>query len=194
VTSKTDYCVYKLQSPDNKIYIGATKNIKRRINDHKNGNKCTKLQDAIKLFGFHSFELKIEISGLTKEEAFKKENELILALNSIYPNGYNLTTGGLNCQYSEISKNKMSEKNNKIAWNKGIELSEKHKLNLSKSHKNIKQSPETIEKRVSKLRGKPRSAELKNILSDKMKGRKFSDETLQRMSIAQKKRFSKDDI
>src|SRR4030066_2282671 len=41
-----------------------------------------------------------------------------------------------------------------VAWNKGLPQSEEHRKHNSESKKGKKQSPETVEKRASKLRGK----------------------------------------
>ena len=63
-----------------------------------------------------------------------------------------------------------------IPFNKGKELSDKHKKSLSISHIGLKFTPEQVEKRASKLRGKKRPV--------------FSKEWLENMSLASKKRFA----
>jgi len=53
--------IYKITSIKNKIYIGSTYNIKKRLNDYKNlyCKKQTKLYNSLKKYGFenHKFEI-----------------------------------------------------------------------------------------------------------------------------------------
>lgn len=83
-----------------KKYVGITNNYKKRW-----GNECsypTKeenrqiIQEAIHKYGKENFTFEILYSGLTIEEACKKEKELICFYNSLTKNngGYNVDEGG----------------------------------------------------------------------------------------------------
>lgn len=153
-----NYLVYKLTSPNGKSYIGRTKNYLKRCNDHKNGNKCRLLQDAIKEFGWHHFNHEILKDGLTLHQANLLEEFYIDFYQTLEPNGYNSQTGGIKTKFSEASKKRISDSHKgQIAWNKGKKLTPEHREKLRLSHLGKKQSKETVEKRVSKFRGKPRA-------------------------------------
>jgi len=192
--SQVEYIVYRITSPCGKSYIGRTKNYTKRLNDHKNGNKCALLQAAIAEFGWDNMQHQLLKFGLNLDEANMWEKHYIQHFNSIAPNGLNLQTGGINCSHSDISKEKMSKKlKGRRSWNKGKKLSPEHYENAKKSFfkKGIPLPKEVIEKRSSKLRGKPRDKEMMERLRQHSIGRKFSPETLQRMSEGQKRRQAK---
>ena len=68
--------------------------------------------------------------------------------------------------------------------NKGRVHTEESRKNMSDAHKGIKQSQETINKRISKCIGRKRSEETKQILSKLRKGLKLSEEWKQKLSEA----------
>ena len=106
------YTVYKHTSPSEKVYIGITcMNVEDRW---KNGNgykSCKLFNHAIKKYGWENIKHEILFSGLTKEEACKKEIELIEQYHSCDPKfGYNLEKGGYGeGKHSEETLQKMSE-------------------------------------------------------------------------------------
>lgn len=128
--------IYILENKINKKkYVGqTTKSLHRRIIEHKHTNSL--IGKAIKKYGEENFEKTIiEVSyELLNEEEIKK----IAELNTIYPNGYNLTTGGEGIKnptkevrekigrthrgkiVSLETRKKMSESDKgRIPWNKG---------------------------------------------------------------------------
>ena len=120
-----EYCVYKHTSPNGKVYIGITRQnpIKRWING-KGYAYNTHFYNAILKYGWNNFRHEILFTGLTREEACQKEQELISYYNSNNRKfGYNLTPGG-NAVSEEIV-----EKAN--AHKRGRPLSEMHKNALS---------------------------------------------------------------
>jgi group I intron endonuclease len=107
--------IYKLTSPSGRSYIGQTvRSIEERFKQHKNRAKlddnhgCVYLNAAIRKHGFDNFkhEILIEINNEFLDEY---EVKFIDTYNTMEPNGYNLTKGGRTTQYSEASKQKMSE-------------------------------------------------------------------------------------
>lgn len=171
------YCVYAhINKVDGKIYVGTTKYGDNPNKRWKNGNgyldrnqsgtyKQPHFAYAILKYGWDNFAHEIIVSNLTKEEADNFEKILVDKLklqDSRF--GYNIRSGGgSNGSLSDETRKKISKSN------KGKIFSEKHKLLLSKASKGAKQSKETIEKRVEKLRGKKRSEEYKKYMSERTK-------------------------
>ena len=103
-----NYCIYCYTNNINgKKYIGQSKDVTRRCHP-SNYKGCTKFYYAIEKYGWSNFTQTILAEGLTIEEANAKEEYFISLYNTI-ENGYNLKSGGLNCEYSESSRHKMSE-------------------------------------------------------------------------------------
>ena len=103
-------CIYRIYHKESgKSYIGQTHNIDRRIYEHfiKHGN-CRYLYNAIELHGADAFKWEIicEVS-----EALLDTLEIcyIKVLNTLAPNGYNLTTGGEGGKLSDETKRKRRE-------------------------------------------------------------------------------------
>ena len=103
-----NYCIYCYTNNINgKKYIGQSKDVTRRCHP-SNYKGCTKFYHAIEKYGWNNFTQTILADGLTIDEANIKEEYFISLYNTI-ENGYNLKSGGLNCEYSEDSIRKMSE-------------------------------------------------------------------------------------
>lgn len=68
----------------------------------------------------------------------------------------------------------------------GKKHSEETKRKISESHKGMKQTQETIEKRINKIVGHKTSEETKNRISKANKGRKYSKETCDNLSKIRK--------
>jgi len=143
--------IYKITSPSGKIYIGQSINIFKRWVYHKKlySNQTPKLYLSLKKYGFenHKFEI-IEICKI--EELNIKERYWQEYFNSI--------ENGLNCIYTKSNdkSGKLSEDTKrKISQSQmGKVISNECRIKLKLCNLNKKQSNETIEKRVSKLRGK----------------------------------------
>jgi group I intron endonuclease len=170
--------IYCLESPNGKYYIGQTKRlIKKRIREHsiaKGG--CLALNNAIHKYGFNLF--KIEILLEVNDELLDfYEVKFIDSYDSMYPNGYNIRSGGntnsKHCEESRerIRKSKLGDKNpnfgkprsenTKLSISEaksgekhhfyGKNLSESHKLKLSASHK----SDITLEMYLVRVKERP---------------------------------------
>ncbi|MDR2821606.1 MAG: GIY-YIG nuclease family protein [Mycoplasmataceae bacterium] len=99
------YCIYKITNiKNNKIYVGQTNNLWRRINDHtgamdwfnKNGGKCTSpLYKAAKKYGLNCWKIEI-IEECSKNLLCEREKFWIKELDSVawHGKGYNMTMGG----------------------------------------------------------------------------------------------------
>ncbi len=129
------YFLYKIINlSNNMIYIGCTKNINQRIKNHlynlcKNNHENKILQKDWNFFGYDYFDFEI-IESFTENIGLQKEIETIKMYNSMYPNGYNLTKGGVGVngyiQDNNQRKNqsiKMQGKNNS-RYNKKMNMSQ----------------------------------------------------------------------
>lgn len=186
-----NYCVYIHTSPSGKMYVGQTgklpeerwgKNGSHYLKKEKSGEYMHQaFAHAILKYGWDNIKHEIVSSNLTKEEADNLEKLLIEKLNTKNrKHGYNLKDGGLGGGgFSEETLKKMSE-----------------------VHKGIKQSEETIRKRIEKLKGennpnygKPMSEKQRKKISDSKKGennhmygKHFDEETKRKIKESQKTR------
>lgn len=146
-----NYIVYSHISPNGKYYIGITcQNVEERwgcngykyITVLKNGKlKHPHFGNAILKYGWNNFKHKILFSNLTEKEAKEKEKELIKEAKE-KGLSYNLTDGGDGIN--------------------GYKFSEEHRKKMSMAKIGVKQTPETIAKRVTKNTGKKRTDEQKS--------------------------------
>ncbi len=103
------FYVYKHTSPYGKVYIGITcKKPERRWLKGYGYRKNKHFHDAIEKYGWDNFKHELIFSGLSQDDAYKKEVELIAKYNSnnkLY--GYNISSGGdgaNGCYFSEERK------------------------------------------------------------------------------------------
>lgn len=132
------YCVYKHTSPCGKVYIGMTgRNPLYRWNRGKGYEKQTHFFRAIQKYGWDNFKHEILFDGLTKEEACKKEIELIEKYKSNQGNfGYNLSSGGeFNIPYKKGQHFTNDHKRKIAAALTGIKRTEETKAKISESKK-----------------------------------------------------------
>ena len=96
MNQEKEYCIYKHTAPNGKVYIGQTckKPTERWANGF--GYKHQMFYKAIQKYGWGKITHEILFEGLSKEEADKKEIELIAYYDSTNPEkGYNLAFGGV---------------------------------------------------------------------------------------------------
>ena len=153
------YIVYKHTAPNQKVYIGITcKNPIYRWNNGKGYIQNNHFYKAILKYGWDNIKHEILFTGLTKEQACKKEIELIALYNSNQSKyGYNHSMGGesgsLGVKRTEETRKKMSQarkgiklsaetkrklsdiNKGKQPWNKGKHLSEEYRKKLSEAKK-----------------------------------------------------------
>ena len=151
------YTVYQHKNKINgKIYIGITS---QKPEDRWGSQGCNyksspHFYSAIQKYGWNNFEHNILFTGLTKEQACLKEQELIKEYDLMNREfGYNSTSGGDIFVMNEETKQKISqalvgnqnnlghscseEKKKKISEaQKGREFTEEHKQKLSEAAKN----------------------------------------------------------
>ena len=93
---KTIFSVYVVTNLSNGMrYIGMTKNLKSRWNNHANAVYYgSKLHEAIRSEGKDNFEFTHLADCFTRKDAELLEKTFIDDMDTKYPNGYNLTGGG----------------------------------------------------------------------------------------------------
>lgn len=144
--------IYKIVHKESgKCYVGLSVNIYQRWVAHKSfyksGQRRSSIYNALKKYGIDAFEFAV-VEECHKDILEEREKFWIKELDSVN-NGYNLTWGG------ESNKN----------------VSEETRQKMSELRKGVKQSPEEIEKRISKIRGIKRTPEQNAAKSLLMKGR-----------------------
>jgi group I intron endonuclease len=110
------YCVYKwTNNISTKAYIGVSNDVQRRwkkhIADARRGSSAA-FHRAIRKYIQSSWTREILVDGLSFEEACVVEQQLIRAHNTLAPNGYNLTEGGLGLKGHHFSE----EHRNHLKW------------------------------------------------------------------------------
>ena len=93
--------IYKITNTvSGKMYVGETKeeDVERRWKQHKNtikhGRGCPALQDAVRKYGWNVFKFEIVVICFD-ENRYAMEQYYIKKYNTLTPNGYNITLGGV---------------------------------------------------------------------------------------------------
>lgn len=113
--------IYKITNKINgKIYIGQTTlSVEARWRSHKTAAKneykrgSTHIQRAIKKYGADSFLVETICSCFDKNTLDRMEQHFIRTLNTVTPNGYNLTSGGF-CGNTQSDLTKERKRNSQI--------------------------------------------------------------------------------
>jgi group I intron endonuclease len=86
-----EYVIYKLTSPNEKVYIGQTNNFNGRMAEHKSNSKWrkTKLYNCIRKYGWDMFTKEIIGNTNTKQNANILEESLIQKYKATGHNGLN---------------------------------------------------------------------------------------------------------
>lgn len=144
--------IYKITNPKGDIYIGQSKNIENRFKkhkkDHKYGGRKSKLYLSFIEYGFdnHNFDI-IEICAQNELNSFERLHQLnfinkgFIILNQVIQGDLDNPTIFMQDVKDKLSKlrkgKKLSEYHIKrISEGKiGIKFSDKHRFNLSESHK-----------------------------------------------------------
>lgn len=97
----------------NQYYVGVTKGkVSRRIGQHKRGNQF--VDQEIQRIGWENFEWWVVESGVPSTLITEREQYWVGVFNSVYPNGFNKTRGG-------ISNITMSDDTREILRQKALE-------------------------------------------------------------------------
>lgn len=114
-----EYCVYVHTNKMNgKKYVGITSMLPRKRWANGHGYRSNVLfYRAIQKYGWESFEHSVLFYGLTREEAYAKEIELISTFKASNPRfGYNIDKGGNGSnRISEATREKLRQNGKRIA-------------------------------------------------------------------------------
>lgn len=151
--------IYVLRNKINsKAYVGQTiSTVSNRIYDHQKKESIIGL--AIKKYSIDSFDI-FQYMGIPICLLDYFETELIKKINTLSPNGYNIMAGG---------------QQNRI-------FTQETKTKMSLSHIGKRQTPEFVEKRVCKLRGRKRPDSIIKMLIERNTGKPKSRETKEKIS------------
>ena len=164
---KMAYCVYKHTSPSGKVYIGVTgMGVKKRWANGKGYVNNRLFYRAVQKYGWDNITHEVLFDNLTKEEAYRLEQEAIKIYDSTNPEkGYNNSIGG-------------------VGGSLGAKLSEEAVKNIANGHKGLKPSAEMREKlRQSKLGEKNPNY-----------GKKIPEDVKEKIRESQRKTFSDPDF
>jgi group I intron endonuclease len=169
-----------------KQYIGQTTQTiisrwNQHIRDSKNSDKTMALASAIREFGVDSFKCTHIASCFDRNGLNFIETLLIQAYDTVFPNGYNLQTGGFGHPVHPITKLKISNKN------KGKQKTPEHIEKIAKANRGRKQSPEVIYKRTHNQIGRKMSPEAVEKSAASRKKKKSSPERVKRAAEKHKK-------
>ena len=166
------YAIYNNNT--NKMYVGKTERTielrwKGHISESKQNikNQSWYLNNSIRKYGIDSFELH-EIISCSNDLLNQWEEFYIKNLNTMVPNGYNLTKGGEGCKPSEETRFKMS------LWQKGKSKSQKHRENMSQYAKN---RPDSHRKKIAEANRNRKVSEETKLKMSKVR-RKLTDQDL----------------
>ena len=191
------YTVYLRTNKVNGMqYVGQTNNFKQRERQWRNltnyyaNNQLT--EDRNK-YGLENFDVEILAVVGTQEESWELEKKYILEYNTLYPNGYNVSTGGgRGFTYQEERNKKISEatKGENNYWF-GKKFSDEHRKKISKANKGKKRSEE-FKKYMSEITrgernnffGTKHTDEWKKHMSEIMTGRKMPKESIEKTARA----------
>lgn len=172
------YIVYQHRNKiNNKVYIGITSRTpqERWGNQGCNYKSSPYFYNSIQKYGWDNFEHNILYTNLTKEEACKKEQELIKQFNSMNREfGYNSTSGGEVFIMNDETKQKISKALRGNKNNLGHPCSEEKKRKISEAQKGRKFTEEHRRKlsEAAKKRHIPCSEEKKKKLSQNYPNKK----------------------
>ena len=140
------YCIENLET--GKKYVGqTTRDLVDRFREHC-GNSGTsvspKLKNAIKKYGKDCFCMEVlwKKDDCHQDELDSREIELIEELNTLHPNGYNLTKGGSGGRHSDETKKLLSKISKEMWENKRETMIEKRRKQWTPERK--KQLSDTL--------------------------------------------------
>lgn len=145
------------------MYVGkTTKTIEQRWEEHQKKARQHPnryLYDAMNCYGYDKFSIE-EIEECCKEVLDEREKYWIAQLNTLIPNGYNMTIGGEGGDTWTNNPNKELSSMKMIIANRGKKRSKEFCENLSKkltgrywSSEKAKQAAETRKNNIAKTRG-----------------------------------------
>lgn len=140
------YKVYTITNlKNNTKYVGFTsKDLSVRFEWHMTRSNCRRLHNAIKKYGAENFSIRLLNEFEKREDALSFEAEMILKLNTLNPNGYNLTYGGISPKMTDETRLKMSLSQKNRTNRPAMPEEQKRKISQTRILRKIKPSAESI--------------------------------------------------
>lgn len=186
-----------------KSYVGKSKNYKDRYKKHINNAEKKinrRLYDSINYHGIEKFDLILleDLGEIEQSYVNEREKYWIEKLNTLVPNGYNMTNGGdggnaLRCwtendkqklwkqQASKRIGSKRSEETRKkmslIAKNRVMSQSTKDKISRTRKERKLEAPEKTrwYKGQIGTFKGKKHSDKSKDLMSKARKGKKYEN-------------------
>jgi len=146
-------CIYLLRHKvTGKEYVGKTvASVRSRMRGHKARAKSGAtypLSVAIREDGIEAFEVTILATASAHEDLWRLEQQHIASRGTLYPHGYNLTSGGRG-NYgwkvpAEAREKMAAAKRGKSTWNKGLQMSPEQRNALSLARRGRPRTPAQI--------------------------------------------------
>ena len=175
--------IYAITNKKNgKQYVGKSKNHKKRWTDHGCKGRNQLISQAIREDGKSNFEFEV-IQECDNSEMNDLESYYIAFLDTLVPNGYNISPGGT--QVAEETKEKIRKTN---STPEAIERSRLLKVGVARSEetkekiRKTNSTPEAIARSRLAMVGIKRSDEARANMSKAQLGNKHSEETKKKMS------------
>jgi group I intron endonuclease len=193
--------IYKITNKINgKLYIGETeeKNPQKRWKGHiysiREGRGCPLLRSAFQKYGEENFTFEV-ILECRKSERFVLEEQKIKEFNTLVPNGYNATIGGMGGgfrgkKHSEETKKKMAKATAECYAAMTTERKEEIKNKIVANSKSIKMTSEYRQKMRNQNLGKKLSEETRAKISNSLKNSILKEETRKKISESVKKTYA----
>ena len=176
-----NYTVYMHRFPNGKVYIGMTSKKPEDRWERGSGYRTQNVFKAILKYGWDNIEHIVLFDALSKDDAEKKEIELIKLYQSSNPKyGYNIDLGG---NYAGKHSAETCEKIS--ASKKGWNPSEETRRRMSEAKKG-KPLPESTRQKLKGRLGRPLSEKHRLALLKANIGRIVSEETRKKQSDAHK--------
>lgn len=198
-------CIYKIESPTGKIYVGQTRHVVARKSSYKT-LRCfhqPKIYNSIKKYGWekHKFSIIVRLDdSISQKELNEKEIFYITFYRDQGIELLNIREGGANGKVSEETKRKMSlalkgkkcseETRKKIGdGNRGKKHSKEFRDNITLRNKN-RSKEELLKMSLAKIgkpswnKGIPCSETTKQKLSAIHKARKWNPDAIEKMRLA----------
>jgi group I intron endonuclease len=130
-----------------KRYVGqTTRTVSQRISRQLSG--ATELSKALKKHGQENFRYEVIRVAKDQQEADIKERELIEEHNTLYPNGYNLQTGGIgNFEISDKTRERLRKSH------LGHKPTQETRRKMSKAQKQAQLRPEVVRAKRKRMLG-----------------------------------------
>ena len=157
-------------APTNRYYVGVTgQDVYKRIRQHKKGKKQFVDKEIRRIGWENNFDYWVVEENVPSNLITEREQYWVAVFNSVYPNGYNKTKGGI--KHFKHSKTTCDQISASHTGKKREPFSDEHKANLSKALKGKGAG------KPAHNRGVPCSEETKDKIRKKLTGRKQTDET-----------------